>query len=103
MKPHLTWARASACQLERVLVGTDGDSQGFLECVDFLRRTFDWAPRLPLAGASSVSSFNEKLLADLLFPDDTIALHATDMYSKSPPLVPARPENPFEAWGASCG
>ena len=45
-------------------------------------RAFDTAPYLPAAGTSSVSPFGDKLRADLLFLDDTIALNATGAYPK---------------------
>ena len=62
MKRHLNWGNASAHQLKRTLAGV-GEVLRKRE----VRRAFDKAPRSPAAGTSSVSSFNEKLRAGLLF------------------------------------
>ena len=59
-------------------------------------RAFDKAPHLPVAGASSVSCFNERAQVDLLFLDDIIAVHAMDVFSKYPLLRPVKSKNPQE-------
>ena len=56
---------------------------------------FDKAPHVPIAGTATVSAFNEKVQADLLFLDDLIVAHAMDVFSKYS-------ENPQEVWGVSC-
>ena len=65
-----------------------------------MRKAFEKAPRIPIAGNSSVSTFNEKLQVDLLFSDDLIVLHIMDVYSKYSILTPVRPKNPLEVWDA---
>ena len=65
-------------------------------------RAFDKAPRIPIAGTTTVSAFNGKVQVDLLFLDDPIVVHAMDVFSKYPPLHPAKSENPQEVWGVFC-
>ena len=85
---------------------SDGDNMHLLTCVDGVSeqcevcRASDAAPHAPIARASAVAMFNEKLQADLLLTDDIIALHATDVSSRYPPLLPVRTENPKEVRGA---
>ena len=43
----------------------------------------DKAPHVPIAGASAVSVFNEKVQVDLLFLADLIVLHASDMFTNT--------------------
>ena len=52
-----------------------------------VRATFGEAPRLPLAGTSLASAFNEKVQADLLFLGSLIAIHSMDLFSRRPMLV----------------
>ena len=69
------------------LVVAGGDTPGLLECAGEVlpqcevRQASVKAPNLLVAGTSSVSSFSEKLSADLLFLGDTVALNAMDAYS----------------------
>ena len=65
-------------------------------------RAFDKAPRIPIAGTSTASAFNEKLQIDLLFLGDIIALRIMDMFSKYSLLIPARSKNPQEVRDAFC-
>ena len=71
----------------------------FLTCVDEVleqrevRRASDKAPRAPIAGASTVAMFHEKLQA---------ASRVMDIFSKNPLVVPARTNNPHEAWDPFC-
>ena len=55
-----------------------------------------------MAGASAVAMLNGKLQADLLFLGDIIALHATDVFSKYPLIVPFRMKNPQKVRDAFC-
>ena len=66
-------------------------------------RAFDEAPHVPIAGTSTVSTFNEKVQVDLLCLDDLILLRAMDMFSKYSLPPPVQPKNPQEVWDASCG
>ena len=73
-------------------------------------RASDRAPHVPVAGAPTVSMFHEKLRADVLFLDDIVALHVTDVSSKNSPLIPVRSENPQKRravfsilWVGICG
>ena len=85
-----------------------------LTCVDEVlgRRevcqAFDKAPHAPAAGASTVTTFNVVLPADLLFLDDIIAVHAfgrlpqifvvdTRPYEESPGSLGRLPR--FADWG----
>ena len=67
-----------------------------------IRRAFDAAPAIPVAGTSKVSSFNEKVQVDLLFLGDLIALHVLDVFPRYSLLVPVRPKNPEEVWDTFC-
>ena len=60
------------------------------------------APVIPLAGSSSVSSFDEKAQVDSLSLGDLIILHALDLISRYSLLVPVRSQNPEEIWDTSC-
>ena len=60
-------------------------------------READEAPRLPVAGTSVVSSFNEKVYVDLLFLDDVIALSDVGPVSKYLHVASVQLENPLEA------
>ena len=74
-----------------------------LTCVDEVSqqrvvcRAFDEAPHVPVAGASMVPMFNEKLRAGIFFQGDLIALHVMDVFSKSSLSIPVRSKNPQEA------
>ena len=52
---------------------------------------FDKAPRVPIAGAATVSAFNGKVQADLLLLDDLIVAHA--MLPSSPGAIRKSPGN----------
>ena len=71
MTPHANWGHASVPQPMRVLVDSDWDTVHLLNYVDeVLGRfdgcgAFDWAPQVSIAVTSTVSTFNEKLQADL--------------------------------------
>ena len=54
----------------------------------------------PGAGTSAGSTSNGKLLVDLVFLDDLIALRAMDVFSEYYLLFSARHKNPQEARGA---
>ena len=62
------------------------------------RRALDMAPRVPIAGTSAVSMFNEKVQVDLPFSGDPIVEHAMDVFSKNSLLRPVQSENPQEVW-----
>ena len=47
-------------------------------------RAVDMAPHVPIAGAAAVSTFYEKLQADLLFPDDLFASNAIVAFPSFP-------------------
>ena len=64
-----------------------------------VRRAFDQASHVPIAGTPAVAMLNEQLQADLMFLDDIIALHSTDVAPKYSPLIPARPKNPRRGMG----
>ena len=99
---------ASGQQLRRVLVDTDGGIMHLLTSVDEILgqcevcRTFDKAPRAPVAGAPTAPMFIERLLADLLPPDDLIALRAMDVFPEYSFLIPARTMYLQELWGIFC-
>ena len=48
-----------------------------------VRRAFDKAPHVRFARTYAVSMFNEKLQADPVFVDGSIARHAMDVFSKN--------------------
>ena len=84
MKLYVNRGHASAQQLRRVSVDSDGDSMHLLTCVDEVSgqfgvcRAFGAAPHPPIAGTSTVAMFNEKLQADWLFSDDIIWMSSPD-------------------------
>ena len=102
---HVNWVRASATGLRRVLVDSDGGNLHLATYADDVLENcdvcgaFDMAPRVPIAGASAVSTFNEKLQGGLLFLSALIALHAVDMFPKYSLLLPAHSKDPQEVWG----
>ena len=108
MELRANWEYASAQQVKRVLLYTDGDNAHLAAKVDEVLEQrgvscpFDKAPHVPFAGASTVSMFDGKLRVDLPFFDDTIALHATDFSSKYPLLIPAMSKNPQGVSDAFC-
>ena len=61
MKVHANWGHASATQFERVLIDSDGGMSHLVNQVDQVLETcdvcraFDKAPRIPIAGTTSVS------------------------------------------------
>ena len=108
MKLHVTWGHASAQQLKRVLVDSEGNNAHFPTSVDEVpaqcevRQAFGKAPHTPGAGAPTVAMVNERLQADLLFPDDIVVLHAMDVFSKYFLLIPVRMKNPQGVRDAFC-
>ena len=62
-------------------------------------RASEAAPRVPIAGTSAVSMFNEEVQVDLLFSDDLVAAHAMDVFSRYSLLRPDQAKNPQEVWG----
>ena len=107
-KFHVNWGHASATQLTRELVDSDGGMSQLVTHVDEVlgkcdaRRAFDKAPHVPIAGASTVSTFIEKVQVDLLFLGDLLVVHAMDVFSKYSLLHPVQSENPPEVRGAFC-
>ena len=108
MKLHIIWGRASANKLKRVLAGSEEcashsvDFAGdILEQCDVCK-AFDQAPHIAIAGTSAVSTFQEKVRVDLLFPDALIALRGMDMFRKNSLLSPVLPKNPKEVWDVFC-
>ena len=85
MKLHINWGHASATQIKRVLVDTEGDTQSLSRHVDEVVsqcdacKAFEKAPHIPISGMPTVSMFNERLQMDLLFLGDIIALHIMDV------------------------
>ena len=61
---------------------------------------FDVAPSIPVSGASTAASLNEKVQVDLPFLSDIIVLHALDLFPRYSLLVPVRLKNPDEVWAA---
>ena len=93
MKLHINWGHASASQLKRAPVDSDGETTGLINMAGDapqqreVCRAFDRAPHLWIAATSTASPLNEKLREDILFLYDAIALNAMDMYSKNFLLV----------------
>ena len=106
MKLHVNWGRASASQLKRILVDSEGGNSYSVNFVDDVgencdvRKAFEKAPYVPIAGATAVSMFNEKVQVGPQFSDDLIALHAMDICPTYSPLTPAQSKNPQKAWDA---
>ena len=73
--------------MRRVLADSAGDNLHLLEhVVGVLEhcdacRALDRAPRVPIAGTSTVSMLNEKLQVDRLFSDDVTASPVLDVFS----------------------
>ena len=108
-KLHVRWVRASANQLTRVLVDSDGGMPHLANYVDEVlencevRWAPDKAPHVPIAGTCAVSMFTQKAQVDLPFLGDLTALRAMDVFPKYSPLPPAPPKNPQEVRGDFCG
>ena len=102
MKWHVIWGHASAHQIKQVLADSEGGTLHLLHHVDELLehcevcRAFDRPHRVPVTGASTVSTFDGKLQVDLLFLGDIIALHVMDVVPKYSTLALERSENPQE-------
>ena len=85
MKLHVRGGFASARQLKRVSEYSDGGNARLATEVERLLQQrevccpFDKAPYLPVVGASTVSTYDQKLRVDLLSLSVSIALHATDV------------------------
>ena len=62
-------------------------------------RAFAKAPRVPVAGTSTVSTSTGKSQLDLLFLDDSIALRDIDVLPKYSLLIPGRQKTPQEVSG----
>ena len=94
---HVFWGHASARQLTRSLVDSDGGAVGCFGSADAVLQpcevcgAFDKAPHLPAADTSSASPPNAKLRSDLLFLDDTMAPRAMDVYPRYPLAAPFHP------------
>ena len=97
---HVNWGYASAQQIKRPLAEADGKADGLIPLVgDVVRecdicRAFDVAPAIPVAGALSVSFFNDKVQTGLLFLDDLVAPRVLDFFSCYSLPVPVRSKNP---------
>ena len=102
MKLHINWGRASATQITRVLVDTDGDTQppirhaGDVVSQRDTCKASEKAPHIPISGTSSVSMFSDRLQMDLLFLDVIITLRIMDVFSKYSILARVRSKNPQE-------
>ena len=100
MRLHVNWGHASAQQLGRALEDSDGGNMHLLTCVDevlghcAVRRAFEKAPHVSIAGSSSVATSNEKLRTDLLFLDDILALRTMNIFSKYSLRKPERSKTP---------
>ena len=76
MQLHVIWGHASARQLKRVLVGSDGGDYRLVNYADEASEpcevcmALDKVSHVPIAGTSTVSMFNEKAQVDLLFLGD---------------------------------
>ena len=109
MKLHVDWGHASAQQLKRAPVDTDGENMPLVNYVAEVlehcevRRAFDKAPHVAIAGASTVSLPNGNLQIGLSPLDEIIALRAVDVYSKYSLLLPERSKHPQEVWDAFGG
>ena len=107
-KLYVDWGQAAAQRLKRVLVDSNWGTVGLVNYADEVFEqcgiccASDEDPHILLAGASTVSALHEKLQMGLPFPDDAIALRATDVNSKNSLLLPARSENPKEVCDAVC-
>ena len=88
MKLHVNWGHASATQLKRVLVDSEGGDSHLANYVDEASencdvcRAFDKAPHVPIAGAPAVPMFREKARVDLPCLGDLIVLHPMDAFPK---------------------
>ena len=67
-----------------------------------VRRLFDKAPRVPAAGTSTVSMFDENLEVDLFLLGDIIALRAMHVLSTYSLLMPVGSKDPRGVSDASC-
>ena len=61
-----------------------------------VRTAFDKAPHLPVAGTSPASAFAEEVHVDLLFLDNSVALHAMDPSPRNSILVLVAPKIRWE-------
>ena len=89
MELHVTRRAPSARHLRRVLADSGWDNMHLVTCVGEVlaqrevRRAFDKAPHVSVAGAAAAAMFHERLLADLVFfRDDMAALRITDVLPK---------------------
>ena len=102
---HVNWGHASDQQLKRTMAEADCKAGGLVPLVDGvareceIRRAFDAAPAIPVAGTSQASSLNEKVQVDLLFLGDLIAFHVLGLFSRYSLLVPVRSTNPGAVFG----
>ena len=82
MKMRADWGHSSARRSKRILVNSGRGSTCLVSFIDAalqqrdVRRASDKAPHLRIAGASSASSLNGRLQANLAFLDDAIDLDA---------------------------
>ena len=88
MKSRVSWGLESAEQKKRELVNSDGDNLHPLQHADdvsehyMVFRAADRAPDLPVAGTSTVFTFNEEPQVGPLLLGDIPALHFTDVPPK---------------------
>ena len=115
MEWHIDWGHAKARHPNRVFVYSDWGNTHLANYVDValghceVRRAFDKAPHVPIAGTSKVSTLNGKLQEQILFLGEVIALRATDVRAKYPLLIPAHSGAPnkfgtpsvVNGWGSS--
>ena len=87
---------------------SEGNNMHLLTCVDEVLawceicQAFEKAPHAPVAGATTVAVFNEKLQAGLPSLDDILALRVMDVFSKNSLLILSRARNPQGVWDAFC-
>ena len=100
MKLHVNWGHASTQQMKRVLADSEGGNLHLVASANEelaqreVCQAFDRAPHVPAAGTSIVAMLSEKLLADLLFLGDIIALQTMDPFSTYSLLIRVRTKNP---------
>ena len=67
------------------------------------RMACDKTPHFPVARASTVAAFSEKIPPDLFVLDDMTALRGMGAFPKNSLLVQVRSENTGNVWDAFCG
>ena len=85
-----------------VLVDSNGENMHLVNYVNgvlerrSICRALENAPHVPIAGTSTVSTLNGELQVNMLFRQDTIALHTMGVCFWYPNLIPVRSQNPRE-------